>query len=101
MGFNARTTRRFRHQHLHVRVTKIIIIRRSRSWWGGRREAVRGGGGRVRSAVWFGPGRFGPGRFGPGVAVIAVIAGTVAAAGVSGLELRPRAASWLLGKAVI
>jgi hypothetical protein len=43
---------------------------------GGRSaDSVRGGGGRVRSAVWFGRGRFG--------------SGTVAAAGVSGLELGP------------
>ena len=45
--------------------------------------AGRGGGGRVRSAVWFGPGRFGSGTG------VTVPAGTVAAAGVSGLELRP------------
>jgi hypothetical protein len=56
---------------------------RSRPWWGGRREAVRGGGGRVRSAVWFGPGRFGSGTG------VTVPAGTVAAAGVTGIELRP------------
>jgi hypothetical protein len=53
---------------------------RSRSWWGGRREAVRGGGGRVRSAVWFGPGRFGSGTG------VTVAGGTVAAAGVTGLR---------------
>jgi hypothetical protein len=46
--------------------------------FGGRREAVRGGGGRVRSAVWFGSGTG-----------VTVAAGTVAAAGVSGLELGP------------
>jgi hypothetical protein len=62
--------------------------RPSRSWWW-----LRGGGGRVRSAVWFGPGRFGPGGFGSGTGVT----GT----GTGGGCHRPRAGCWLLGKAVV